>query len=339
MTAKVILAEPVAASEIAAALLAAFGCRSVATTEPSLAVGALVGADGLAVRGEVVVGPDGEVHQRSCPKATGCAPVTTADLLRMTGKTSCDTRSPCTQALLARGADPFCRQAWQFGRDVARAVTGCPELTAEAPEAYADVRRLQFGQRVGRALRRFGEQVCLEPGTRETVEACGRWTDRLSASAQQGLHRDGLRSLEEFLAGQRATAERLDLAEYRSRVSEAQRALPGDGDDHVLCMFRTSLPVVDVAVAAAPHAASTLCTTSWPGEVYAAAVLPRSVAVPLYVESGRMSLGWPVMAGADVVDPTAPGLGQAVGTAVELWAQDPGLEPLDAWHAAASASM
>lgn len=333
------LTEPVGGSDVAAALLAAFGCRSVPKSDPALLGGDLLDAFGLAVHGEVVVGADGAVHQRSCPKGAGCAPITTADLLRMGGH-ACDPHSPCTRALLARGADPFGQQVWEFATDVARAVTGCPKETLDAPEVFADVRRLRFGQRVGRAMRRFDEQVCLEPGTCEAVEACARWTDRLSTSAQQVLHRDGLRSLEDFLAGLRSAAERSDLAEYRSRLSDAQRALPGDSDDHVVGMFRTSLPVFDVAVAAAPHAASTLCTTHWPEEVYAAAVLPRTLALPLYVESERMNLGqWPTMEGAGVVDPATPGLGQAVRTAVELWVQDPDVGTQDAWRAAASVSM
>lgn len=331
--------ELVGGSDVAAALLAAFGCRSVPRTDPALLGGDLLDVFGLAVHGDVVVGTDGAVHQRSCPKSAGCTRVTTADLLRMGGH-ACNPHSPCTQSLLARGADPFFNQAWEFATDVARAVTGCPQPSSDAPEAFADVRRLRFGQRVGHAVRRFGEQVSLEPGTREPVEACARWTDRLSTAAQQILHRSGLRSLENYMAALRAAAERSDLAEYRSRLSDAQRALPGDADDHVVCMFLTSLPMFDVAVAAAPHGASMPCTARWPEEVYAAAVLPRTLALPLYVESERMNLGqWPTMEGAGVVDLAAPGLGQAVKTAVELWVQDPDVGTQDAWRAAASVSM
>lgn len=273
------------------------------------------GVVGLGAR--MAIDDDDGLHLDFCQRGNAKRPVRPHDLVRI-GAASCDGCDSMVEVHIDTGK--LNRSALDgLMTDLDMTLMNHPPRTL--PGVLAELRAMRFGTDIRTILDRFRAANTLPTGLDAAIARTASTMGRFAADGETSLRRDGIRRLQDVLAGT-----------FPGRaLAAAEAAVPKSESDHLVCMFQHTDSHIDAAVAAAPASASVSKKSGF-GEV-AVAVLPRQLAVHLHADSAASF--WtnvPDLAFAAPVAGDGRWLGRQCAVAAQLWAD--GAEPADAWHAA-----
>lgn len=322
-----------------AAVLHAFGCPTAEVVARRIAVPAALPDFGVAVLGGIGVTENGTAHTLRCRSAWTLQPVQPDEVARIS-------RRRCAIACGGDGAVLVISGPPQFIDDVRRLTAHLDTALHDYPPiedqgVHAERRAVRFGRAVTSALHQFSDHATVPANLATVLDRCDSWVQARVADARHLLHRDGLHRLaaeweQELKAWQGHDAPNVQRR-VAQQLSEANATIPGGDADHIVCLFRGVPAEVAAALDAAPMSA--LHSAPHWGYETAIAVLPRPVAVSLYVHSALQgNLQAQPLVYAETVQKDRADLAALCGTALDLWDGGATVPPQMAWHAALAAA-